>query len=134
MKDFFSTFDMDKFSTGPEELTLRGIKGDDYFQLLKLNLTQLNHLNFSSCRFGGTWMPKMIVRGRFFSNVKHWTFRHCALTKDILKEIFVNKSVQKPQSLTIINRLDGNAIFAAVMDLVTQKFIIFCKQKLEKIP
>jgi len=62
-------------------------------------------------------MPKMIVRGKFFSTVKNWTFRHCIVNKEILKNVFVNKSIQKPETMHIINRGDGNHVFSAVLDL-----------------
>ena len=114
MKEFFADFDMSKHSIGPKELVLRGIKGDEFFNLLKINLTQLETIHFSSCRFDGKWMPKMIVRGKFFNSVKNWTFRHCKMDKNILKSIFVNKSVQKPETLKIINRADGNSVFSAL--------------------
>lgn len=63
----------------------------------------------------------MILRGKFFSNVRRWIFRHCLLDKELLKQIFVNKSIQRPESLHIINRHDGNHIFSAVLELT--KFI-----------
>ena len=63
----------------------------------------------------------MILRGKFFSSVKRWIFRHCLLDKELLRKIFVNKSIQKPESLHIINRNDGNHIFEAVLSLT--KFV-----------
>jgi len=62
-------------------------------------------------------MPKLIIRGGFFKTVKNWVFRHCQLTKEILRNLFVNKSIQKPYRLTIINRNDGNLVFSSLLDL-----------------
>jgi len=59
----------------------------------------------------------MLLKGKFFSNVRCWIFRHCLLDKDLLRQIFVNRSIQKPEHLIIINRNDGNHIFSAIMDL-----------------
>lgn len=84
-------------------------------------MTNLQKVHFSSCRLDGSWLDKMILRGKFFSNVKRWIFRHCLLDKGLLRKIFVNKSIQKPESLHIINRHDGNHIFSAVLDLT--KFV-----------
>lgn len=79
-------------------------------------MTNLDKVHFSSCRLTGNWIDKMIIRGKFFSSVKRWIFRHCLLNKEVLKNIFVNKSVQRPESLHIINRNDGNQIMTAVME------------------